>query len=682
MGKQKGKKRKQKLARPPKRRTKAFPVMPPYPFEDDPFEDAVGFAESDVGAFDAPTASPRLPKKDRPFGSVDPSLYESGRYKHFRASVAELRATLPDSVETFATYDLPDNKHRRWLTRYCVKKESGTLPGWQQVILEKAGFNWVRGRGPESKYKARPDAGPDKYELRWRAAYERLVEACRQQDTPLLGLLLCDEEHYTWLRKQIGRIREDRMRAERLEKMRRLPFDFDLVFEDAGFGHWRKSFRAYASGEMPDPQRWVQSQAKLRASGKLAQWRIEALDTLGFDWSVEPPKPRKPKKPKQPPRPKVDRQKAKEARWRAKLDQYCELEAQHVDEGPLPLYKNKALRPWISRMRELYKNGQLRPEIIAEFEARGFVFDGHAAALREWEASLEKLRAFKDKFGHLRVPSSYCDDPDLGKWLANQQEGMRKGKLKPDKLRRLKALGVTPRQEVDGVKSKNVHISPWLKTLREIQAILDAEHDGRLPKVGRFPERLRIWLRVQAKKLQADQLEPWQVERLQKIDFDPEHLPEPPPQLDWADRLERLRRFIAAEGHARVPRSYADRKLVAFVETIRGRRRKGSLNRREIRDLRAAGFVFAPHRQVSPRWHRLYEELKAYHAAHGDSHVPRFYKANQPLAEFVAQQRQRGRKGLLLTEHIRLLDELGFRWVGEHPVGKDLDADDPADAAD
>lgn len=664
MGKRKPKKRKNKLARPPKRRSPHAPVMPAFPMEDP----SLFLDDDDDSYFDAPAASPRLPREKQAFGAVDPSLYESGRYRKFRESVASLRSTLPESTKTFATYDVPNEKDRRWLTRYCIKKEEGTMPGWQQVILEKAGFNWVRGYGPRPKGAKRERTGTDKYELRWQEGYAALVKACQAEESAMLALLRCDEADYAWLRKQITALRAGKLNEERLAKLKELPFDFETVVDDVGFTKWRLAFRAYAAGDLPNHERWARAQIKARETGTLAQWRIDALNALGFNWTIKPVRPPKAAKPRKT---KADRVKEMESRWRSRLDEYSAAKARYKGTGPLPLHFDPSLRPWIMRMRMLNNKGRLRSELIEEFKERGFDFDGKAGVDASWSESLEKLRAFKKKFGHLRVPSSYIDDTGLGKWVANQQEGMRKGTLKPDKLRKLKALGLTPRQVIDGIKSKRVQISSWLKALRDIEAILDEKYGRRLPEVGLFPERLRVWMRRQVKNLEGDRLEPWQVERLIRIGFDPEHLPELPPQVDWVDRLARLRRFIEEKGHAHVPRSCEDKKLVAFVDNIRERKRRGKLNRRELSELRAAGFVFAPNRVVSPRWRELYAELKAYHEAHGDSHVPRYYEPNQGLAEFVAQQRQRGRKGWLLSEHIRLLDELGFRWVGEHPVGKD-----------
>jgi hypothetical protein len=653
MGKRNKKRRKQQLSRPPKRGKQPQAVMPHFP----DIEDAEG---ASIGApaayFDAPAASALSPREERPFGAVDPSMYQSTRYKKFRDTVESLRASLPDSVEQFATYDLPELQDRTWLTRYCIKKEAGKLPGWQQLILEKAGFNWVRGRPP------RPKSAVKKNKSKWAQAYEALIAACSADTTPMLGLLRCDEAHYKWLRRQISAIQAGKLSQAHREKLQALPFDFEAVCQDAGFGHWRTRFKAYAAGQMPTAQRWAAHQAHARSQGDLPQWRIDALNALDFDWAVKAPASSANKQ---------DAQKKKEARWRAKLDRYCELQAAHGPEAPFPVRVDGTIRPWVSRMRAMYKKGELRPEMVKEFKAKGFEFDGKAAHKREWQGCYRKLCAFKEKFGHVQVPSSYCEDPALGKWFAIQQERMRKGILLPKKLAQLKALGVPARNASAGAKVPQSHISPWLKRFSEIQAILVAEHGGRLPVVGRFSERHRAWMKRQAKKMKSDMLEPWHIEKLESIGFDPQHLPEPPPQVNWGDRLERLRRFIQEHGHAQVPRGYADRKLGAFVEGIRGRKRKGRLNERELQDLREVGFVFSPNREVTPAWMREYAALKKFHQQHGHSNVPRAFPDNQPLAEFVAQQRQRGRKGKLLAEHIQLLDALDFRWVGAaQPVPK------------
>jgi len=682
MGKRKSKKRKNKLTRPPKKKA-AKPaiewersVMPPA--YDWASGDGEATEEAPASDLDAPCVPWYTPESERPFGAVDPSMHDSTRYRKFRDAVAAIRDTVPDSLPTFATYDVPDLAQRRWLTRYCLKKETGQLTDWQQLILAKAGFNWQRGRQPVAKTvrpAAKRDRGTSKsatrskgeatrvsrYEAAWTAAYEALLEACAAESPALalVALLRGDDAHYNWLRKQIVAARAGKLVPGRRERLQALPFDFDALLGDRNVTNWRAAFKAYAAGELKNPERWAAIQGRAREAGKLPRWRMQALDAIGFDWSVA----------SQPAG--VSKM---EARWRDKLERYLALEAVHGKPLSMDLEAAKPLRPWLSRMREQYKKGRLRPELIAEFEARGFEFSGTALRRqrldRKWNRQFAKLEAFKQRFGHALVPSSYADDPELGVWLARQRERWRLGKLKGGKLARLQAIGAGP-SAGDSSRPGRSHLSAWLKVYRRIVAFLEAEHDGRLPEVGRIPEKHRTWLKRQRDKMEAGKLEPWQLEKLDAIGFKPGALPEPPPPVDWAERIGRLRRFVDEHGHARVARSCPDKKLYAFVQRVRKRKREGKLSAQQKRELKALGFSFDPFGEVSPAWMRQYEALQRYHRRHGDCRVPRVYPEAQDLAEFVAQQKQRGRKGLLLAEHIRLLDALDFPWSGGRPTPKD-----------
>ncbi len=616
-----------------------------------------------LGDLDAPAAPGPLSKEERPFGSVDPSMYQSTRYRKFRDKVAAIRASLPKDKEKFATYEVPKLEDRLWLTRFCIKKEEGTLTGWQQLMLEKAGYTWVRGRRPKAPKKKRAPRVSLR-ETRWLQRCDALIAVCENEALPLVGLLRGEDAEVDWLWRQIAAFKEGRLSASQEAKLRALPFDFELLHGDPGFRRWRKAWRAYAADPEHASRRWGARQARLRDRGELAEWRIQALDAAGFDWEAFARRARKADDPR-------TKQERMEDRWRVKLEEYLAIQAEHGDAAPFTLTAHKSMIPWVSRMRRYYRRGELRPELVEEFKARGFEFDGRAIRRQEWEASYDKLCAFKERFGHAQVPASYGEDPALGKWFAIQQERMRKGELPPEKLKPLQALGVHARNAAVRRQVQRTHITPWLKKFNEILTIIEAEHDGRLPKVGRFSERHKSWMKRQAKKMKSGDLEPWQIEKLETICFDPDDLPQPPPTVDWGDRLDRLRRFIEEHGHTRVPSTYPDRALVAFVERTRWRKRRGKLNERELAVLHELGFSFTPNQEITPAWRRVYAELEDFYAKHGHSNVPRAHPENQPLAEFVAQQRQRGRKGLLLREHIRLLDAVNFRWAGGHPEPKD-----------
>ncbi|MEV6594753.1 DEAD/DEAH box helicase [Streptomyces acidicola] len=71
-----------------------------------------------------------------------------------------------------------------------------------------------------------------------------------------------------------------------------------------------------------------------------------------------------------------------------------------------------------------------------------------------WELGLESARRYREKHGHLKVPSSYCG-PDrfyLGWWLGNQRSLRMNHSLKPGRIEALDALGMTwehPRTSIE-----------------------------------------------------------------------------------------------------------------------------------------------------------------------------------------------------------------------------------------
>jgi hypothetical protein len=720
MGKRKSKKRKNKLARPPRRKSVSaeskleIPELPPEFYQRSEDSKEVEFARSQAeepnsddeqshsqsaafsGGFsyaaaadlrepdelDPPIVEWSVPFDERPFGAIDRPTYYSRSYQKFHANVVAIRASLPKSVETFATYDLEDIKQRRWLARYSIKKETGEIYRWQQYMLEKAGFNWVRGRKPSVKVEKKPSASAIAREAKWMQSYEALRDLCSTASDgtmAIVALLHADDVHYDWLRQQLLSIRADKLKAKYRELLDALPLDLAAMLADRGFTKWRSHFRAYVAGELKNAERWAAKQCLAKRDGTILPWRMQALDAIDFDWSREiSPAYAGGKVSKQLQLEKM------ENRWRKKLDDYLALEAVHGKPLSMQLEEARPLRPWLSRIRENYNKGKLRPELIAEFEAKGFVFSGAGYRQKlldqKWNQQFKKLEQFKERFGHVLVPSTYRDDPELGTWVARQRERLTRGKLKGEKRARFEAIGVKPSQNRDERERIKVHISAWLKTFREIEAFLKAEHGGRLPRVVDLSDKHRNWLKRQCHKIHVGDLDSWQLEKLDAIGFDPKSFPEPltkvqrllGQQADWRDRLERLRRFVAEHGHGNVSRSCPDKKLYNFVQRVRMRKRQGTITQEELTALNELGFSFEPSREITPAWMRVYKVLEVYYQEHGNCQVPRQYPSDQALAEFVAQQKQRGRKGLLLAEHIRLLNELNFEWVdGVQPKPKD-----------
>mmetsp|Transcript_19595 Transcript_19595/g.21907 ORF Transcript_19595/g.21907 Transcript_19595/m.21907 type:complete len:406 (+) Transcript_19595:186-1403(+) len=60
---------------------------------------------------------------------------------------------------------------------------------------------------------------------------------------------------------------------------------------------------------------------------------------------------------------------------------------------------------------------------------------------REWNAIVEKLKAYKEQNGHCRVPWKYDQDQSLSDWVRTQRKKFKKGALREDRKKALDAIG-------------------------------------------------------------------------------------------------------------------------------------------------------------------------------------------------------------------------------------------------
>lgn len=144
----------------------------------------------------------------------------------------------------------------------------------------------------------------------------------------------------------------------------------------------------------------------------------------------------------------------------------------------------------------------------------------------------------------------------------------------------------------------------------------------------------------------------------------------------WEDRLEEVTAFKAKHGHCDIPTAFAENpKLGRFVNAMRTQRNVGKLSAGRIAKLDAVGFAWTSSRKadvklgeqiVTEAWKSRFDELVAYKQAHGDCDIPAKWKQNQRLANWVSMQRQLKKRAALPEPRVKLLDELGFNWRGDH----------------
>jgi hypothetical protein len=98
------------------------------------------------------------------------------------------------------------------------------------------------------------------------------------------------------------------------------------------------------------------------------------------------------------------------------------------------------LGSWVRVRRRDYKDGELSSERISALEAiGGWAWDAVEARFQE---GLARLRAFRAREGHARVPQSYTEPNGfkLGLWANTRRVDYRKGKLSPERIAALEAI--------------------------------------------------------------------------------------------------------------------------------------------------------------------------------------------------------------------------------------------------
>ncbi len=380
----------------------------------------------------------------------------------------------------------------------------------------------------------------------------------------------------------------------------------------------------------PGLQRWVDGVARAmgKESNRVSAALAQRLKRLG----VTPKAPRN-----------------WEPQWRAlyeRLRRYYETFG-HSDV-PGTSADDIVLGRWVSRQRLQNARGRMPPGREKALLALEFSWNGSDTISQVWWARYAELKAFQREHGHTNVPQKITA---LGRFVSRQRSALRAGRMNPRKIELLRKLAF---QERAGLWVTD----RWRRRFDTLKAWLEAQGKRSLRGIRGLPVEHSEWLTAQRARYREGRLAGEQIEKLEKIGI--EWRPKEVIGAPWMSNYRKLVRFKAKNGHTRVPRGFRDRVLVSFVGTQRLTYRKGKLSKDKRRRLEKLGFEWFVADKIRPEWQARYRSLMAFRDEHGHCLVPRKYPPDQGLAEWVAQQKERFRKGKLREAHIDLLKETGF----------------------
>ena len=385
--------------------------------------------------------------------------------------------------------------------------------------------------------------------------------------------------------------------------------------------------------------------------GTLAADRAAALDALGIDWN-----------------PLSRRIERMLAALRAHYDEHGHL----LIPADLVDAQGNAVYPWLLLQRKRHADGVINPDLAAELDKLGMVWEKGAS---RWLRSMTRLRAYHAEHGHINVPRPGADTDEetarLHYLVAQNRAAYHKGKLPAAKIADLEALGIDWNPP-DG------HNEMWTASYAAAAAY-HAEHgDLDVPPDYRSPTglHLRQWVGYQRKSRAEGRLSADRVALLDAIGMDWTTVDDAR-EAAWNAAYERLLDYSRTVGPANdVPsghRSPDGFGLGWWVTSQRRAAARGSLRPDRARRLAELGVGLRPRPRREPapprprrtptpleKWTAELAALRAHHAQHGTVNIPRSHPSG--LGKIVARLRAARRAGTLPADRIAALDALGIDW--------------------
>ncbi len=298
---------------------------------------------------------------------------------------------------------------------------------------------------------------------------------------------------------------------------------------------------------------WASDQRTRWHAGKLSPDRVKRLESLGFVWDLEA------------------------ERWKAN---YEALVAFKRKEGhcnvPSAFPDEPALGHWLGNQRAFMSKGKLAADRIRLLEAVGITWNTVEA---QWEEKFERLVAFKEREGHANVPSHYPVDVELANWVGNQRSFKRRGRLTPERIARLEAIGF----------SWDPNDAYWDDRFRELSAFARSTGHCNVPVT--FHNRpLALWVVGQRSAFKSGKLSQERITKLEALGFVWD-----PFTVAWEQKCRELRAFRAKHGHSNVPQVCADYPgLGVWLNKQRQKKKKGELEAAREEMLDSLGVVWKP----------------------------------------------------------------------------------------
>lgn len=364
---------------------------------------------------------------------------------------------------------------------------------------------------------------------------------------------------------------------------------------------------------------WLATQRKFLKQGALSMERQQQLLELGVDACVS-------------------RTEAWESMVQLLFD-YSQREG-HSNVPQDHKEQGRSLGLWLDHQRREKRAGNLGLAQRQQLDDLGISWDPRA---EKWQKMYSILLEYYEREGNANVPHRHKESGEnLGTWLSNQCQAMKRGSLSPEKHQQLAELGVHWSRH----GSKWEHMCSLLAEFKEREGYVKVPRNHR--EAG---ENLGTWLNNQRQAMKNGSLPPEKHQQLEELGVQLSRS-----SRKWDHMASLLVQFKEREGHVKVPFRHqeSDENLGIWLSNQCQAMKRGSLSPEKHQQLKELGVQLS---RQSTKWEQMYALLVLFKNREGHVKVPRKHtEAGKKLGAWVANQRLRTKEG---SERHRRLAELG-----------------------
>ncbi len=642
---------------------------------------------------------------------------------------------LKEYFATYGTFYISSKEEQfkslLWWLRYQRKLfREGKLSLENAEKLIELGYSF------ETTYRGTGHQPKSRGENSWNEKFEELKQYYSEYNTFFIpGTLGEYSSLQSWVRYQRKQYREQKLDIGREQKLKSIGFSFvddfrgkKIKYDDVPEKEensqkterntWEQNYLKlleykikYGNCNVPRTfedkslSYFVTRQRHNYKTQNLTDGQIKKLELLSFDWEVERP--------------------TSTLAWDNQFSKLKEFFDKYGHSHYKKSNGDETLYNWVLRQRMDFNKGQIANEKLEQLNSINFVWDASSVAQagrpdeERWQLMYDKLKRFKAKNGNCLVPQIYSEDKSFGRWVNDQRNNKKKGKLSEErekllqeldfvwdtkefewnqKLEQLKEFynefghfeikqndkgyeglyywlykirkdGVTPdkKAKLEEIGYEFIEYKPenWFEMFSKLAKHKEA--------TGNFDfedseNEIAKWLSHQKILISRAELPKNKINILAAIGLNHQSIPKPKKKnkknsANWDEMMEMLKEYHRIHGDFNVPKKYSiNQTLSSWLYYQKTLKRTNKLEEDKIKALENIGFEFPKPLENQKSWEERFEELLEYKAKNGDCQVPVRFKENQQLATWVRTQRRNYKEGTIDTDKKQKLENIGFIW--------------------